>query len=88
MPGEDEHPGLGRVAQIGDRLKARLAEQFPAEVRTTGIGLPYALAVAVFGGVLLGISLFLSWYSLGNQYAHLNSCRGPNSSRWRPCMAP
>jgi MHS family alpha-ketoglutarate permease-like MFS transporter len=27
-----------------------MAEQFPAEVRTTGIGLPYALAVAVFGG--------------------------------------
>jgi MHS family alpha-ketoglutarate permease-like MFS transporter len=27
-----------------------MAEQFPAEVRATGIGLPYALAVAVFGG--------------------------------------
>jgi MHS family alpha-ketoglutarate permease-like MFS transporter len=27
-----------------------MAEQFPAEVRTTGIGLPYALAVALFGG--------------------------------------
>lgn len=27
-----------------------MAEQFPAEVRATGIGLPYALAVAIFGG--------------------------------------
>lgn len=27
-----------------------MAEQFPAEVRATGIALPYALAVAVFGG--------------------------------------
>jgi MHS family alpha-ketoglutarate permease-like MFS transporter len=27
-----------------------MAEQFPAEVRTTGIGLPYALSVALFGG--------------------------------------
>lgn len=27
-----------------------MSEQFPPEVRSTGIGLPYALAVAVFGG--------------------------------------
>jgi MHS family alpha-ketoglutarate permease-like MFS transporter len=27
-----------------------MAEQFPTEVRTTGIALPYALAVAIFGG--------------------------------------
>jgi hypothetical protein len=36
--------------------------------------------IAVAGGVLLGISLFLAWFSLGNQFTHLNSCRGPNSS--------
>jgi hypothetical protein len=36
--------------------------------------------IAIIGGILLGISLFLAWYSLGNQYTHLNSCRGPNSS--------
>lgn len=36
--------------------------------------------VAVVGGVLLGISVFLSWYSLGNKYAHLNSCHGPHSA--------
>jgi hypothetical protein len=37
-------------------------------------------AIAAIGGVLLGISLFLSWYSLGNQYAVLRSCHGPNTS--------
>ncbi len=36
--------------------------------------------VAVVGGILLGVSLFLSWYSLGNQHAMLGSCRGPNTS--------
>src|SRR5579875_791524 len=37
-------------------------------------------AVAVIGGILLGISVFLSWYSLGNKFATLNSCRGPHTS--------
>ena len=36
--------------------------------------------IAIIGGILLGISLFLAWYSLGNAYALLNSCHGPNSS--------
>jgi hypothetical protein len=36
--------------------------------------------IAVLGGVLLGISLFLSWYTLGNVHAVLNDCRGPNTS--------
>ena len=36
--------------------------------------------VAVAGGILLGVSLFLSWYTLGNRNAELGSCRGPNSS--------
>ncbi len=36
--------------------------------------------VAVVGGVLLAVSLFLDWYSLGNRFAVLNSCRGPNTS--------
>jgi hypothetical protein len=36
--------------------------------------------VAMVGGILLLISLFLSWYALGNQYAKLNGCHGPNSS--------
>jgi len=36
--------------------------------------------IAVAGGVLLGISLFLVWYKLGDKYATLNSCKGPASS--------
>ncbi len=36
--------------------------------------------IATCGGILLGISVFLAWYSLGNGFAHLNSCRGPNTS--------
>ncbi len=30
--------------------------------------------LATIGGVLLGISLVLAWFSLGNANAHLNSC--------------
>jgi hypothetical protein len=35
--------------------------------------------LAVLGGVLLGISLFLAWYSLGNRYTTLGSCHGPRT---------
>ena len=36
--------------------------------------------LAVIGGALLALSLFISWYSLGNRFAVLNGCHGPNSS--------
>jgi hypothetical protein len=36
--------------------------------------------VATVGGVLLGVSLFLSWFSLANGNAVLGGCKGPNSS--------
>jgi hypothetical protein len=36
--------------------------------------------VAAIGGVLLGISLFLTWYSLGDRYATLGGCKGPNGT--------
>lgn len=41
--------------------------------------------VAAVGGALLGISVFLSWYSLGNRYALLRACHGPNGacSAWQ-----
>lgn len=35
--------------------------------------------LAAIGGILLLISLFLSWYTLGNQHAVLQSCHGPNT---------
>lgn len=36
--------------------------------------------LAIVGGILLGISLFLAWFSLGNQYTQLNGCHGPSTS--------
>lgn len=36
--------------------------------------------IATVGGILLAISIFLAWYSLGNANAVLNSCRGPHTS--------
>ena len=33
--------------------------------------------IAVAGGILLGVSLFLAWYTLGNANAVLNDCQGP-----------
>lgn len=36
--------------------------------------------IATVGGVLLAISIFLAWFTLGNQFTHLNACKGPNSS--------
>jgi MHS family alpha-ketoglutarate permease-like MFS transporter len=37
-----------------------MAEQFPAEVRTTGIGLPYAFAVGIFGGTAPYITTWMA----------------------------
>jgi CDP-diglyceride synthetase len=37
-------------------------------------------AIAVIGGLVLAASMFLTWYTLGNQYASLGSCKGPNGS--------
>ena len=36
--------------------------------------------IATCGGILLGISIFLAWYSLGNEHAQLNGCQGPHTS--------
>lgn len=36
--------------------------------------------LAIAGGILLGISIFLPWYSLGDAFTALNTCHGPNSS--------
>lgn len=46
---------------------ATMAEQFPAEVRATGISLPYALSVTVFGGV----SPYVMTAMTGWGYGHL-----------------
>jgi hypothetical protein len=35
--------------------------------------------LAAIGGVVLLISLFLNWYTLGNKHAMLQTCQGPNT---------
>ena len=35
--------------------------------------------IALIGGVLLGVSLFLHWFMLGNQHTTLAVCKGPNT---------
>jgi hypothetical protein len=44
--------------------------------------------VAVLGGAILGVSVFLGWYSLGDKFAVLGSCRGPGGScsAWKALM--
>ena len=56
--------GLTFLAGYSANCAAVLAEQFPAEVRTTGIGLPYALAVAVFGGTAPYLTTWMSVHGL------------------------
>jgi hypothetical protein len=36
--------------------------------------------IAVLGGAILGLSVFLAGYTLGDQYTVLGNCRGPGSS--------
>jgi hypothetical protein len=36
--------------------------------------------LAVLGGIVLAISLVLPWFSLGNQFAKINSCHGPHTT--------
>ncbi len=44
--------------------------------------------VAVLGGAILGVSVFLAWFALGDKYTVLGSCRGPNTScsAWKSLM--
>jgi hypothetical protein len=44
--------------------------------------------VAVLGGAILGVSVFLAWFTLGDKFATLGACRGPNNTctAWRSLM--
>ena len=44
--------------------------------------------VAVLGGAILGVSVFLAWFALGDRFATLGSCRGPGTScsAWKSLM--
>jgi hypothetical protein len=36
--------------------------------------------VAALGGAILGVSVFLVWYKLGDKFAVLNTCHGPGGT--------
>ncbi|MEV4568703.1 MFS transporter [Nonomuraea sp. NPDC049419] len=55
-----ELAGVVLLVGYSANCAAVMAEQFPAEVRTTGIGLPYALSVGVFGGTAPYVTTWLS----------------------------
>ena len=44
--------------------------------------------IAVVGGAILGVSVFLAWYTLGDRFTILGACRGPNAtcSAWKSLM--
>ncbi|WP_199139122.1 MFS transporter [Pedobacter sp. ASV12] len=51
------------------------AELFPAEIRALGVGLPYALTVAVFGGTAEYIALqFKDWGHESYYYWYITAC--------------
>lgn len=51
--------GAALLALYSGCVAAVMAEQFPAEVRTVGISLPYGVAVAIFGGLTPYIATYL-----------------------------
>jgi MHS family alpha-ketoglutarate permease-like MFS transporter len=42
--------GMALVSLFSGTVAAVMAEQFPADVRATGVSLPYAISVTLFGG--------------------------------------
>lgn len=57
--------GLVFIVGYSANCAVIMAEQFPPEVRTTGIGLPYALAVAIFGGTAPFVTTWMNSHKLG-----------------------
>ncbi|MFJ7217418.1 MFS transporter [Amycolatopsis sp. NPDC098790] len=57
--------GLVLLLGYSANVAAVMAEQFPPEVRATGIGLPYALSVAVFGGTVPYLTTWLTTHGHG-----------------------
>ena len=43
--------------------------------------------IATIGGILLGISIFLPWYSLGNVFAEVGSCNNHSGHTNTTCTA-
>ena len=60
--------GIVLYALYGANSCVIMVEQFPAEVRTAGVALPYALTVAVFGGTAPYLSEWLATHDLGSVF--------------------
>jgi MHS family alpha-ketoglutarate permease-like MFS transporter len=58
--------GMLLIVGYSANCAAVMAEQFPAEVRSAGVGLSYALAVAVFGGTVPYVTTWMSSNGLGD----------------------
>src|SRR5690606_38672808 len=56
--------GVTFLAGYSANCAAVMVEQFPPEVRTTGVALPYALAVALFGGTAPYVTTWMSAHDL------------------------
>jgi MFS transporter, MHS family, alpha-ketoglutarate permease len=60
------HPSINAIVK---------AELFPTRIRATGVGLPYALAVSMFGGTAPAVALWFK--NIGNEqgfYLYLTGC--------------
>lgn len=71
--------------QIGEKLAelhlaANLPEGLGCAIDVDLKALNRGEILATVGGVLLVISIFLAWYSLGNHTAQLRGCHGPHST--------
>lgn len=60
--------GLATFSLFAACGPAAMAEQFPTEVRAAGLGVPYALGVAIFGGTAPYVLQWLGNRDLGNLY--------------------
>jgi MHS family alpha-ketoglutarate permease-like MFS transporter len=58
--------GMALVSLFSGTVSAVLAEQFPAEVRATGVSFPYAVAVALFGGTAPWVVTTMTQHGIGN----------------------
>ncbi|MET0136451.1 MAG: MFS transporter [Kibdelosporangium sp.] len=57
--------GLVLLLGYSANVAAIMAEQFPPQVRATGIGLPYALSVAIFGGTVPYLTTWMTTNGYG-----------------------
>lgn len=76
-----QHAGLWeKLAELQTAREASRAVRLRGTVHLDLKALNRGEIIATVGGILLGVSVFLPWFSLGNSHAVLNSCTGPNTT--------